>query len=65
MCNKMTTNIFRVHNHNLVLSSFMTRHWICNNSNTKGVTCGAGTIIPSEAPEFTPWFLVGFMLLDL
>jgi len=52
----MTTNMFRVHNHNLVLSSFMTHHWICNKSNTTGVTCGAGTVVPSGAPEFTPWF---------
>jgi len=26
------------------------------NSNTTGVTCGAGTINPSEAPEFSPVF---------
>jgi len=30
-----------------------------------GVTSGVGTAYPSGAPEFTPRFLVGFMLLDL
>ena len=30
-----------------------------------GATSGAGTAYPSEAPEFNPWFLVGFVLLDL
>jgi len=28
-------------------------------------TSGAGTAYPSGAPEFTPGFLVGFVLLDL
>jgi len=28
-------------------------------------TRGAGTAYPSRAPEFTPSFLVGFVLLDL
>ena len=35
------------------------------NSNTTGVTCGAGFANPSGAHEFTPRFLVGFVLLDL
>jgi len=30
-----------------------------------GATSGAGTAYPSGAPEFTPWILVGFVLLDL
>jgi hypothetical protein len=30
-----------------------------------GVTSGVGTAHPSGAPEFTPRFLVGFVLLDL
>ena len=46
-------------------SFFMTYHWVCNKSNKMGVTSWAGTADPSRAPEFTPWFLVGFMLLDL
>ena len=29
------------------------------------VTCGAGVVNPSRAPEFTPVFLVGFVLLHL
>jgi len=44
------------HNHNPVLSSFMTYHRVCNKSNTTGATCGSGTAYPSEAPEFTPSF---------
>lgn len=34
------------------------------NSNTTGVTCGAGTSKPSKHLDF-PRFLVGFVLLDL
>ena len=33
--------------------------------NTTGVTRGAGITDPSGAPEFTPRFLFGFVLLDL
>ena len=36
-----------------------------NQINTTSVTSGAGTAYPSEAPEFTPRFLVGFVLLNL
>ena len=36
----------------------------CANLKT-GATSGAGTAYPSGAPEFTPRFLVGFVLLDL
>ena len=35
------------------------------NINTTGATSGAGTPNPSGAPEFTPRFLVGFVLRDL
>ena len=35
--------------HNLVLSSFMTYHWI---HNTTGVTSPAGSAYPSGAPQF-------------
>ena len=31
------------------------------NSNTTGVTCGAGKVNLSRTPEFTPRFLVGFV----
>ena len=44
--------------HNLVLCSFMTYHWVHNNNNTMGATCGTGTAYPPGAPEFTtgfPW----------
>ena len=37
-------------NQSPVLSSFMIYHWVCNKSNTNGVT------IPSGAPEFTPLY---------
>ena len=43
-------------NHNPVLSSFMTYHWVCNKSNTTCATCGAGTLYPSRAQRFTPGF---------
>jgi hypothetical protein len=43
-------------NHNPVLSSFMTYHWIDNNSITTGATCGAGTAYPSGA---TSVFFIG------
>ena len=33
--------------------------WICIQINTTGVTSGAGTAYPSEAPKFTPGFLWG------
>jgi len=35
------------------------------NSNTASVTSGARSTFPSGAPEFIPWFLVGFVLLDI
>jgi len=31
----------------------MTYHWVCNKSNTTGVTSGTGTAYPSREPEFT------------
>jgi hypothetical protein len=40
-------------------------HLVCNYINTTGVTSEAGTAYPSGAPESTPRFLVGFVLLDL
>ena len=48
--------------YNLVLSSFMTYHRVCNKSNTTGGTCVAGTAYPSGTPELTTVF-VGFVLL--
>jgi len=43
--------------HILVLSSFMSYHWVCkNSSNMMAVTSGVGTVYPSRAPEFIPSF---------
>ena len=44
------------HNHNPILSSFMTFHRVCNKSNTTGPICGAGTVFSSGAHEFIPGF---------
>ena len=43
-------------NHNTVLSSFTTYHQVCNNGNTTGDTCRAGTSYRSGTPVFTPDF---------
>jgi hypothetical protein len=44
---------FVVCNHNPVLSSFITDHWVCNRkSNTTGFTCGTGTAYLSGASEY-------------
>jgi len=50
-------------NHKSVLSSFMTYHRICNNSNTTDATNRAETANPSGAAEFTMCFLCWFLLL--
>jgi hypothetical protein len=47
---QMTTDMFRLSNHNPVPSLFMTYHF-CNKSNTTGVTCGA-----TLATLVTTWF---------
>jgi hypothetical protein len=39
------------HNHNLVLSSFLTSHRFCSKSITTDATCGAGTVYPSSFIE--------------
>ena len=36
------------------ISSFMTQHRVCNQSNSTGVTSETGTAYPSGAPELTP-----------
>ena len=38
---------------------------VCTKSNTTGATSGAGTACPSGSPDFSPVYLVGFMLVDL
>ena len=40
-------------------------HRVCYQINTMGTTNGEGSVYPSVAPEFTPWFSVGFLLLNL
>ena len=62
---QMIMHMFTCRKHFPVLSSFMTYHRVCNQINTTGATSGEGTAYPSEASDFIPWFLVGFMLLDL
>ena len=37
-----------------IVSSFMTQHMVCNQSNTTGATSDAATVCPSGAPEVTP-----------
>ena len=44
------------HNHNLLLSSIMTYHRVCNDSNTSDAICGGGRENPSEVPELSPSF---------
>ena len=45
-------------NRNPVLCSF-TYHWVYDQRNTTGVTCGPGTAYPAGAPAFTPNFYLG------
>ena len=54
LCHKWSRICSICRNHNLVLSSLITYHWICNKSNTTGAACGAGTAYPSPTHEFTP-----------
>ena len=51
-------------NHDPVLSSFMTYHWVWYKSNTTGATRGTGTAYPFGTPEFIP-VSVGFVLVFL
>ena len=48
LCHKWPQICSVCHNHNPVLSSFMTYHWICNKCNTTGATSGAGTASHQE-----------------
>ena len=50
---------YACHKHFPVIFSFITQHWVCNQSNTAGVISGAGTTYPSGAPEFIPSFKWG------
>jgi hypothetical protein len=51
-------------NHDPVLSSFMTYHWLWYKSNTTGATRGTETAYPFGTPEFIP-VSVGFVLINL
>ena len=63
---QFTKDIFPYRNHYAILSSFMTSHThmtspvsyhgVCNNSNTKGATSGDETAYPSGTPDFTVFF---------
>jgi len=50
-------------NHNLILSSFMDCHRICNKSNTCHMW--SKNCLPSRSNKVHPRFLVGFVLLSL
>ena len=41
-------------NHDSVISSYMTSHWVCNKSYTTGAISETGTVYPSGEPEFIP-----------
>jgi hypothetical protein len=53
LCHKWPRIYSVCRNNQPVLSSFMTYHWVFNNSNTTGATNGTGTTYPSGAHEFT------------
>ena len=55
---QMNTDMFYYCNHNPVLSSFMTYHWVCCKNNT------TGEIIRTGTSSRSPRFLVGFVLLN-
>jgi len=58
------TDMFVCRNHDPVLSSFMTYHWVWYQSNTTGATRGTGTAYPFGTPEFIP-VSVGLVLVFL
>jgi hypothetical protein len=53
---QMTANMFRFGNHNPVLSSFVTYHWVFKKSAAVVVTCGAGTTNTPEHLSSSPVF---------
>ena len=52
----MTMDMFPVSQSQSDPFLFMACHRVCNKSNPPGATCGAGTVYPSGAHEFTPGF---------
>ena len=63
LCHKWPRILSVCHNHNPVLSSFITYHRVRNKSNTTGPTCGAGTTYPSSVDGFLLplWYLQTFL----
>ena len=57
-------NLFRFHNHNSVLSSFITYHLVWNKSHTTGVICGARSAYHSGViHRFLVWVRVARSLV--
>ena len=52
LCHKWPQICSVSRDHNPVLSSLMTYHWVCYKSNKTGATSGAGTTYPFGASEF-------------
>jgi hypothetical protein len=61
---KMTLNM---HNHHFLhyFLELLFNHFLRDNRSFSASVNAFIKNYPSGAPEFTPWFLVGFMLLDL
>ena len=58
LCRKCPRICYFCRNHNPVLSSFITYHWVRNNSNTTCATIGAETAYTPGAHEFAPVLLL-------
>jgi hypothetical protein len=52
LCHKWSPICSTCHKHFLVLSPFMTYHWVCNKSITTGATNRTGTVCSSGTPVF-------------
>ena len=65
LCHKWPRTCSVCRNCNMILSSFITYYRVCNKSNTTVATYGTGNAYPLGKTEFTPGFLVWFVLLDL
>jgi len=66
LCHKCPRTCFVCRNHNLILSSSITYHRVCNKSNTTGATLGAGTVYSSQhlsSPTVFSWVLVARYLV--
>jgi hypothetical protein len=65
LCHKWPRICSVSRNCNMILSSCITYYRVCNKSNTTVATYGTGNAYPPGKTEFTPGFLVWFVLLDL